>query len=41
MSIIEELVEFKPKTKAVSNDINSNFETLRLSNNEHEKKINT
>ena len=41
MSIIEELVEFKPKTKAVSNDINSNFETLRLSNNEHENKINT
>lgn len=40
MSIIDELIEFKPKTKAVSADINSNFEKLRLSNNEQEDFLN-
>lgn len=39
MTLINELIEFKPKTKAVSADINSNFEKLRLSNNEHEESL--
>lgn len=34
---IDELVIFKPKTKAVAEDVNSNFEKLRISNNEHEE----
>lgn len=40
MSKIDKLIEFKPKTKAVSSDINSNFEQLRVSNNEQEEAIN-
>ena len=42
MAKIDELIQFKPKTKAVADDVNSNFEILRLSNNEQEdylKKI--
>ena len=41
MSKIDKLIEFKPKTKAVSSDINSNFEQLRVSNNEQEEAINS
>ena len=37
---IDELVTFKPKTKAVAEDVNSNFEKLRLSNNEQEDFLN-
>jgi len=37
---IDELVIFKPKTKAVAEDVNSNFEKLRLSNNEQEEFLN-
>lgn len=33
---INELIQFKPKTKAVADDVNSNFEKLRVSNNEQE-----
>lgn len=40
MSIINELIKFKAKTKAVADDVNTNFETLRLSNNEHEEYLN-
>ena len=40
MATIDKLIEFKPKTKAVSSDVNSNFEQLRVSNNEHEQAIN-
>lgn len=40
MSKIDKLIEFKPKTKAVSSDVNSNFEQLRVSNNEQEDAIN-
>lgn len=40
MSYIEELIKFKPKTKAVANEVNSNFETLRVSNNEHQDFLN-
>lgn len=36
MSKIEELIKFKAKTKAVADDVNSNFEKLRVSNNEQE-----
>ena len=35
MSEINKLIEFLPKTKAASAEINENFEKLRLSNNEH------
>ena len=41
MSKIDKLIEFKPKTKAISSDINSNFEQLRVSNNEQEEEINS
>lgn len=41
MSKIDKLIEFKPKAKAVSSDVNSNFEQLRISNNEQEDAINT
>ena len=41
MSKIDKLIEFKPKTKAISSDINSNFEQLRVSNNEQEEAINS
>ena len=37
---IDELVTFKPKTKAVAEDVNNNFEKLRLSNNEQEDFLN-
>ena len=37
---IDELVVFKPKTKAVAEDVNNNFEKLRLSNNEQEDFLN-
>lgn len=37
---IDELVTFKPKTKAVAEDVNNNFEKLRLSNNEQEEFLN-
>ncbi len=40
MSLINDLIEFKPKTKAIAADVNSNFEKLRLSNNEHEEFLN-
>lgn len=32
---IDKLITFKAKTKAVADDVNSNFEKLRISNNEH------
>lgn len=37
---IDELVVFKPKTKAVAEDVNNNFEKLRVSNNEQEEFLN-
>lgn len=37
---IDELIKFKPKTKAVAEDVNSNFEKLRISNNEQEDFLN-
>ena len=40
MSKIEELIKFKAKTKAVADDVNSNFEKLRVSNNEQEDFLN-
>lgn len=40
MALIDKLIKFTPKTKAVADEINSNFETLRLSNNEHEEFLN-
>ena len=40
MSIIEKLIEFKPKTKAVAAEVNSNFEQLRLSNNQIDNFVN-
>lgn len=40
MSIIEKLIEFKPKTKALSADVNNNFEQLRLSNNQIDDFVN-
>jgi hypothetical protein len=40
MAIINELIKFKPKTKAVADDVNSNFEQLRVSNNEQEEFLN-
>lgn len=39
MSEIEKLIQFEPKKKAIATEVNSNFETLRLSNNEHSKSI--
>lgn len=36
---IEELIEFQAKTKAVATEVNQNFETLRVSNNEHYAKL--
>ena len=38
---IDELVVFKPKTKAVAEDVNNNFEKLRVSNNEQEEELNS
>lgn len=40
MSNIEKLIEFEPKKKAIAAEVNSNFENLRVSNNEHHEKIN-
>ena len=40
MSKINELIVFKAKTKAIADHVNSNFEQLRLSNNEQEDLIN-
>lgn len=40
MSIIDKLVEFKPKTKALSTEVNYNFEQLRLSNNQIDDSVN-
>lgn len=40
MSIIDKLIEFKPRTKALSAEVNSNFETLRLSNNQIDESLN-
>lgn len=39
MSIINNLTVFRAKTKAVAEEVNANFETLRLSNNEQEDLI--
>lgn len=38
---INELIKFKAKTKAVADDVNSNFERLRVSNNEQEDFLNS
>lgn len=40
MSIIDKLVEFKPKTKALATEVNYNFEQLRLSNNQLDNSVN-
>ena len=39
MTLINELTEFKPGEKAKAAEVNQNFETLRLSNNDQENKI--
>lgn len=39
MTNITKLIQFKAGEKAVSADVNQNFETLRVSNNEHETNI--
>lgn len=40
MSIIDKLIEFKPKTKALAAEVNHNFEQLRLSNNQIDDSVN-
>lgn len=35
-----EIIVFKPKTKAAAEEVNANFETLRLANNELEDSVN-
>lgn len=39
MTLISELTAFKPGEKAKAAEVNQNFETLRLSNNDQENKI--
>lgn len=41
MTKINELIQFKAGKKAIAEEVNTNFETLRLSNNEQEEKLNT
>ncbi len=38
---IDKLIVFKAKTKAVADDVNSNFEQLRVSNNEQHEFLET
>ena len=40
MKINDEIIKFKAKTKAVAEEVNKNFETLRLANNELDDSIN-
>ena len=39
MTKIDELIKFKPKTKAVADEVNSNFEKLLVACNEHDDSI--
>ena len=39
MSIIESLIQFKSGEKAVASEVNKNFEDLRVSNNEHSRRL--
>ena len=41
MTIINNLTQFVPGTKALSSEINDNFETLRQGHNEHDSRIDT
>lgn len=40
MSNIENLTQFVPGTKALASEVNGNFETLRVSNNDNDSRIN-